>query len=107
MANGIDIISSAAIGPGRNGAVFISQVAIQIGDDALLQRGVILQVATTNAGVVFVGFQPTDLINRGFPIFPSAVAGQMTERLEIPIDNMNKLYFIADTDAQVLYWIAI
>lgn len=89
----------------------IDTTIIQIGHDRPLQRGVFMRVSALNSGTIYVGFQddlPELGVSKGFALFFFAVAGTSGFwELEIPIDNMNKLYFKATSSGQILNWYSI
>ena len=112
MANGVDIIGSASSGEyAQTGISVIGASVVQIGHDRPLQRGVFMRISPLNAGTIFVGFDGDIAhlgVTKGFGLFYFPIAGGSGfGEIDIPIDNMKKLFFKASSAGQVLTWYSL
>ena len=83
----------------RTGVITVGTVAVQ-GDDvaAAPDRAIALVADTANTGTVYVGRDGNVDVNTGFPLSASTV-------LQLNIDNLNDIWFIADTAGQKVRYI--
>ena len=63
-------------------------------------KGVSISVEFSNLGTLYVGYDSNVTSSNGFPL-------EAGDSMYLPIDNPNKVYCIADTAGQKVYWLAI
>ena len=63
-------------------------------------KGVTISVEFSNLGTIYVGYDSNVTSSNGFPL-------EAGDSMYLPIDNPNKVYCIADTAGQKVYWLAI
>ncbi len=95
----------------HTGVNAIGTSIIQIGHTRPLQRGVHFRISPLNPGTIYIGFSE-DLaelgVSKGFALFYfPVVGGSGYGEIDIPVDNMNKLFFKASSSGQILSWISI
>ena len=83
----------------RTGVITVGTIAVQ-GDDiaAAPDRAIVLVADPANTGTVFVGRNENVDVNSGFPLGASTV-------LQLNVDNLNDIWFIADTAGQKVRYI--
>lgn len=83
---------------GGTGQVTVGTTATQITSFSTPTKHVLLKADMGNSGNIYVGFSSSVSSTTGFKLAPG-------ENLSIPINDLSKIWLIADADGQVLYYI--
>lgn len=93
-------------GSSLSGSKSVGLTAVRLTtNDNQIRRGILVKQKNTDTGNVFVGFT-SDVTPGTVPTTDGFELGG-GQSVQIDIDNANKIWLIADTASQTIYWVAL